>query len=92
MVETHIVHSINHFPQPYAGHPKGWSMRGPAAGWKVLSQSVMKYFIFTLFLLILSNVAAGSDCVECKSSEDECIRVIVGNTVYIFYGKRSPCE
>jgi hypothetical protein len=56
MVETHIVHSLNHFPRPYAGHPKGWRMKGPAAGWENYNLWSMKkqiFWGFICFILIL---------------------------------------
>jgi hypothetical protein len=30
-------------------------------------------------------------CVNCGTGEEECQRVVVGNTTHIFYGKRSAC-
>ena len=58
---------------------------------RVISISFICAFLFTAFSLIPLNGHA--DCVNCTSgSDEECIRVIVGNTVHIFHGKRSNCE
>lgn len=38
-----------------------------------------------------SNLFAGG-CTKCSSGSDECHRVLVGNTVHIFYGEASSCD
>lgn len=38
-----------------------------------------------------SNLFA-SGCTKCSSSSEECHRILVGNTLHIFYGDASSCD
>ncbi|MCL6260689.1 hypothetical protein M3O96_16410 [Aquiflexum sp. TKW24L] len=45
---------------------------------------------------ILFSVSIPSDifaagCTVCETGSDECHRVMIGNTVHIFYGVEKPC-
>lgn len=40
----------------------------------------------------VANAKVAAGCTQCSSSSQECHRVIVGNTVHIFYGDASDCD
>lgn len=41
---------------------------------------------FALFTSL--SLAARTDTIECKKSENECVRILIGNNVYIHQGNQ----
>lgn len=52
----------------------------------------MMFIGAVVFSVSIAAETTASGCTVCSGGNDECHRIIQGNTVHIFHGVPSPCE